>query len=298
LKPLPRGGRTTLLTAALVVAGLFAGLWTFRRELLAFFILRDQFERLPHNEQGYAEYRHRATGIVFVRLPGGTFLMGSGKEERQHDNPFISDPTLGLPEYFVDEEPRHVVTVSPFLIAKYEVSQTQWANVMGTNPSHVKGEDHPVEWVTWDECLDFCRRTGLSLPTEAQWEYACRAGTSGPYGGSGLLEEMGWGGKTAAKGGHRPVGQKKANGFGLHDMHGNVSEWVEDVMDEAFYSRPEALGLDPVCTTTSPERPDCGRVARGGGTHHALFCRSAVRVSYQTDTRSADLGFRPAFNLR
>jgi len=197
------------------------------------------------------------------------------------------------------------VTLSPFLIAKYEVTEAQWTRIMGKNPSHLKGEDHPVESVTWFDCQAFSAASGLALPSEAQWEYACRAGTSERYGGTGKLEDMGWSASKDAPA-HQPVGRKKANGFGLHDMHGNVSEWVEDIKDKVFYSRPEAAGPDPVCKMRPadqllPGEVDGGEapcVARGGGTHHALFCRSAVRTAYYPSDGSADLGLRPVFNLR
>jgi hypothetical protein len=143
------------------------------------------FTFLGCNEQGYPEYTHDVTGIIFVRLPGGKFNMGSPADEPFRD---------------VDEGPVHEVTLSPFLMGKHEVTQAQWKQVMGLNPSCFQvgqecadrlppdgnGDNLPVEQVSWDDCQEFEAKTGLTLPTEAQWEYACRAGTQTAFSfGSG-----------------------------------------------------------------------------------------------------------------
>ncbi|MBQ7251782.1 MAG: SUMF1/EgtB/PvdO family nonheme iron enzyme, partial [Kiritimatiellae bacterium] len=128
---------------------------------------------------------------------------------------------------------RKVTLTRGFWMAKTEVTQRQWESVMGRNPSRFKGPDLPVESVKWGECMEFCRRAGngLDLPTEAQWEYACRAGATGEYGGNGNLDAMGW---YDANGRHEthPVGRKRPNAWGLHDMHGNVWEWCRDCFAE------------------------------------------------------------------
>ena len=187
-------------------------------------------------------------------------------------------------------ELQHEVTVSHFLIAKYEVTQTEWRNVMGNDPSRVTGDTHPVERVSWEDCQEACEKLGLSLPTEAQWEYACRAGTQGTFGGTGKLDDMGW--YKANSGGkfHTAVGQKEPNGFGLYDMHGNVWEWCQDSFEKEFYSRSEATKRNPCCTSGSKDR-----VMRGGFSFEdASLCRSAHRDSQPQGLRSPAIGFRPS----
>ncbi len=160
---------------------------------------------------------------------------------------------------------------------------------MGSNPSRLKGENLPVDSVSWEDCSEFCNKTKLSLPTEAQWEYACRAGTSTPYAfGETLSEEQ------ANFGGYEmlAVDSFEPNGFGLHNMHGNVSEWCQDVYDAEFYKKPEATQKNPVCTSGSGER-----VFRSGGWGFAPWlCRSASRHHLRPSSRSAGNGFRPAYN--
>jgi formylglycine-generating enzyme required for sulfatase activity len=230
---------------------------------------------LAVNGEGYLEYRHVQTGIVLVRLPGGRFDMGSPDTEEGR---------------FSAEGPVHEVTLSPFLIAKTEVTQAQWRGILGSAPSGFTGDDSlPVENVSWDDIQEFETRTGLALPSEAQWEYACRAGTTGSYAGTGNLDDMGWyhddsGGATHAAGG------KRANGFGLLDVHGNVAEWCEDVYDAGFYGKPAAAGPDPLSAAGSENR-----VVRGGSwLDLARDCRSASRNWALPSFRHDHLGFRPA----
>jgi formylglycine-generating enzyme required for sulfatase activity len=246
------------------------------------------------NDQGYREYTHDQTGIVFVLLPGGEFEMGSPEDE----------PNRGG-----DESPVHTVTLSPFLIAKYEVTQAQYAQVMqghptlDPTPSRFTGNaQRPVEQVSWDDLKagdGFLARTGLSLPTEAQWEYAARGETrtafsfgdecnAGTCSSCATADDfMLW--CANAGGSTHPLGEKLPNPFGLHDMHGNVWEWCEDVYDEEFYGTPAAAGPNPVSTAGS-----VFHVCRGGSwSGYALHCRSMFRLSLPPDVRNISGGFRP-----
>jgi formylglycine-generating enzyme required for sulfatase activity len=198
------------------------------------------------------------------------------------------------------------VDLSPFLIAKHEVTQAQWNVVMeGRNPSRFDGDALPVERVSWNVCTGFCKKIGLSLPTEAQWEYACRAGTSTrfSFGQTITLDEVNFNGDDPALSGDDSeefrrkqtveVGSLPANGFGLHEMHGNVAEWCKDVFDRNFYRQPRASGPDPLCNP--PHRLE--RVVRGGSFHApAPRCRSGFRGDQPQPRmhRAPFIGFRPA----
>lgn len=266
----PTGRRVAIASGIALLLLLPVVIWTTWADIL--FVIN--FESLGLNEQGYREYSHRQTGIVFVSLPGGTFMMGSPESEEGR---------------YEDEGPVHEVTLSPFMIGKYEVTQEQWIAVMGQPPHGFSfpGDNNPADTISWNDIQGFEAATGLGLPTEAQWEYACRAGTPGPYAGTGNLDDMGWYRDNSGEPTH-PVGQKQANQFGLHDMHGNVWEWCEDVYDETFYSK-DVPGFDPLSTAGSEDR-----VYRGGAMNaHALHCRSAGRLSGLTTERDHEIGFRP-----
>ena len=227
--------------------------------------------------------------LDLVWIEPGTFTMGSPASEVGRDG---------------DEGPQTQVRLTKgFWLGKFEVTQAQWQELMGNNPSDFQnaGRDAPVEMVSWDQSMAFCRKlteqeqragrlpTGYryTLPTEAQWEYAARAGTASPYGVTGNLEDIGW--YSANSGGTtKPVGQKRANAWGLHDMHGNVWEWCSDW-----------FGNYPGGNATDPTGPSSGsyRVSRGGSWYFgALPCRSACRVSRLPGFRDLDFGFRLALS--
>jgi len=212
------------------------------------------------------------TSMQFVSVKPGCFQMGES----------------------VSYETNHRVCLSAYAIGKYEVTQAQWQKIMGNNPSTFKGSNKPVEQVSWDDVQDFIRQlnqqTGQSyrLPTEAEWEYACRSGgRDQTYCGGNNAGRVGWYDDNSGAETHS-VGQKQANGLGIYDMSGNVWEWVQDWYDGDYYDNSP---------TNNPKGPGgrSGRVFRGGGWGgHASSLRSADRRNVSPGYRFSVLGFRLA----
>lgn len=178
-----------------------------------------------------------------------------------------------------------------FWMAKYPVTQAQWRSVMGTNPSYFPGDDNPVDSVSWGECLLFCQKAGLRLPTEAEWEYACRAGNAGEIAGTGQLDQMGWHDGNAFRKTH-PVGKKEPNKWGLYDMHGNVSEWCADQSSR-----------DPNKEAMNPDWPEdkATHLTRGGNwsvRDKDKLCNASERLFIADRDRHNTVGFRPVLNLQ
>ena len=213
------------------------------------------------------------TGMKLVYVPEGCFMMGSNE---------IGD----------DEKPVHKVCVDAFRMGKYEVTQGQWRKVLRTNPAHFqKGDSYPMEQVSWWDVQKFIAelnsKTGRKyrLPTEAEWEYACRANGSGKYCGGDTADALAWSWENSDKSTH-PAGKKQSNGFGLHDMSGNVWEWCSDWYATDYYS---------TSPPDNPTGPSSGsyRVIRGGGWDYIPgFVRSAFRYGSTPDYSSSILGFR------
>jgi len=228
--------------------------------------------------------------IEFVLIPAGEFDMGS--QVSLKSNPHPIDDFL------------HTVYISqPFFLSKYEITQAQWETVMRTNPSRCKGSELPVENVEKGEAIDFCRKLDkltkkhFRLPTEAEWEYACRAGTQTRfyYGEDptySQLKNYAWYG-TMSQGRTQPVGKKIPNAFGLYDMMGNVTEWCQDTYFETYYK--ESPRVDPKSTKKSN-----WDVTRGGSVHVALnlpdHCASAYRGP--DDWKNCWTGFRVIMQIQ
>ena len=250
------------------------------------------------------------TGLVFVLLPGGTFQMGAQKGDP-------SGPNYD-PQATDDEGPVHAVTLSPFFLSKYEMTQGQWLRFVGKNPSHYQPPGglapsllHPVEQVSWLDCTREMERLELSLPSEAQWEYGARGGTRGVWwtgsereslrGVANLADQAGaragaawqdikdWPELDDGFAVHAPVERFAPNPFGLHNVCGNVWELCLDGYDGDFYGK--AASKDPV----SPLEGSSSRVNRGGGFDFAASsARSASRDSGTPSDDVDDLGLRPA----
>jgi formylglycine-generating enzyme required for sulfatase activity len=234
-------------------------------------------------------------GMKLKLIPAGEFLMGSPLSEKDRGSSEGKDG------------PHRVRITNPFYLGTTEVTQGQWTAVMETTPwrgeTFVKeGNDYAATYVSWNDAVEFCRRLSAKesrtyrLPTEAEWEYACRAGTTTAYsfGDSAVsLKDYAWFAENAydvdEKYAHR-VGQKRANAFGLYDMHGNVYEWCQDWYDGSFYETAAAKQANPVNLTGASSR-----VFRGGcWNSFARVCRSATRDNYSPDYRYDYLGFRVA----
>ena len=203
-----------------------------------------------------------------------------------------------------DEKPVHEVKIDSFLISKYEVTQGIWQKIMNNNPSiFKKGDNYPVEEVSWDDCDAFCKKTGLRLPTEAEWEYAARAGTNTKYyWGNEPDGNYMWYWDNSGKTTHL-VGQRKPNGFGLYDILGNVSEWCSDWYGEDYYKEfsPSAKGGSASGGKDNPKGPTIGQyhVLRGGSWLNARYgCRSALRAWSVPYGCNGLYGFRCARDLR
>jgi serine/threonine protein kinase/formylglycine-generating enzyme required for sulfatase activity len=251
-----------------------------------------------------------ATGLVLVLVPGGTFWMGSQKEDPNGHN---------YDKVRLEDEVLHQRTVSAFFLSKFELTQGQWLRLTGNNPSdrpvgvRILGKTvtllNPVENISWGMCQGVLLRHDLTLPAEAQWEYAARAGTQTTWWTGGSRESLVGAANVAdvaysrkfvevqrfeelindGYATHAPVGSFRANGFGLHDMVGNVTEWCEDPFsaDASRSSNPES------------DEPHAGegepRIIRGGSWNFtALYGRSAYRLYADLGHRNGDLGVRPA----
>jgi formylglycine-generating enzyme required for sulfatase activity len=255
--------------------------------------------------QGYFFLEDLGNGIILemVAIPGGMFWMGSPNRE------------LGR---LSEEGPQRLVSVTPFFIGKFTVTQAQWQAVaalppihrpLDPEPSRFRGADRPVEQVSWYDCQEFCARLSLKtgrayrLPTESEWEYACRAGTTTPfYFGYTLTTDLanyngqepyGEGPIGEYRKGTTPVGSFGiANAFGLYDMHGNVWEWCADPWHENYQNAPSDKQV------WESDGNDAYRVLRGGSWNsYAWYCRSACRDRYQPDVRHASNGFRVAVSF-
>ena len=218
-------------------------------------------------------------GMTFILIRPGEFMMGSPASENGR---------------FDDEVQHQVKITQPFMMATTPVTQAQWYAVMQTDPSYFKGDDLPVEQVDWNDAVDFCRKLSAKekkqyrLPTEAEWEYGCRAGTTTAYytgDAESALDEAGWYHGNSDRKTH-PVGQKKPNAWGLYDMHGNVLQWCQDV----YGDYPAGAVSDPRGAKPNNES---SRVLRGGSWYDApQNCRSADRDGCASGGRYDGVGFR------
>jgi formylglycine-generating enzyme required for sulfatase activity len=230
--------------------------------------------------------------MKFVLVPRGEFIMGSPETE-------IGRRT--------DEGPQLKVTITkPFYIGVMEVTQKQWKAVMGNNPSHFRGDNLPVEQVSWNDCQEFLAKLSAKnggvfrLPTEAEWEYVCRAGTTTPFNIGNTInpDQANFDGRfiygNGSKGKQREkttsAGTLVSNAWGLYDMHGNVNEWCEDLYNESYCGERSIID-------SAGHSKDNKRVCRGGCYEDSPEnCRSATRSGINSSFKMRYLGFRVVFH--
>ncbi|MCE2718969.1 MAG: SUMF1/EgtB/PvdO family nonheme iron enzyme [Dolichospermum sp.] len=245
-------------------------------------------------QSSFTEDLGNGVKLEMIAIPGGTFLMGSPASEAERQD---------------HESPQHQVTVPSFFMGKYPLTQAQYQAIIGKNPSNFKGNNRPVETVSWDDAVLFCeelsQKTGKNyrLPSEAEWEYACRAGTKTPFsfGDNITTDLVNYNGnypyKSAPKGKYREqttdVGTFPPNAFGLYDMHGNVWEWCEDDWHENYINAP---------TNGSAWNSQSGtkyKLLRGGSwSYNAGPCRAANRSWLSRGSRYDLYGFRVVSSFR
>ena len=265
-----------------------------------------EISRVQKQNKYFAEDLGQGISLAMVAIPGGSFLMGSPEGEGG-----------------ADEKPQHRVAVRPFYMGKFPVTQGEWSAVaampkvqrdLNPDPSSFKGDMRPVEKVSWDDAVEFCQRLSrhtnrdYRLPSEAEWEYACRAGTTTHYHfGDTITGEyvncncqktvvisegiLGIGRKEEKKGIYKgqttEVGRFPPNAFGLCDIHGNVWEWCLDHWHDSYEGAP----TDGSAWLSSNESES--RLLRGGSWYsHPWFCRSANRDWYARDDQYGSIGFR------
>nr|WP_281256990.1 bifunctional serine/threonine-protein kinase/formylglycine-generating enzyme family protein [Calothrix elsteri] len=261
----------------------------------------DVIKREQKEAKHLIENLRNGVTLEMVEIPGGTFTMGSPEAEA---------------EKVCWESPQHQVTVPSFFMGKYQVTQAQYQAVMRNNPSNVKGEKRPVEQVSWSDAVKFCQkisrkiRKTYRLPSEAEWEYACRAGTTTPfYFGETITTDLanyrgtdwdingtvypgnyGQGPKGKYREETTPVGNFPPNAFGLYDMHGNVREWCQDSWHENYNDAPSdgSAWID--------NNNDSKLVRSGSWFNFPENCRSAVRYFNSRGSRYDNYGFRLVFS--
>jgi formylglycine-generating enzyme required for sulfatase activity len=251
--------------------------------------------RYRRTNKSYTEDLGSGVKLTLMLIPGGEFLMGAPADEPESDE---------------REQPQHLVRVSQFLMGRYPVTQAQWRVVAGykqinkelkLNPSNFKGDNRPVENVSWNDAQEFCRRLSVKseknyqLPSEAQWEYACRAKTVTPFHFGEIIttEVANYNDSNESQGKYQKkttdVGSFPANDWGLHDMHGNVWEWCEDDWHGSYEGAP----VDGSAWVDAADQASRARILRGGSWYfYPRNCRSAVRDLFTRDFTFDFVGFR------
>jgi formylglycine-generating enzyme required for sulfatase activity len=280
-----------------------------------------------HRGKYFTEKLEDTIGLDMMLIPPGSFMMGQTEAEKKEIIRLVGEEDYQ--SYYARELPRHSVTVPSFFMGKYAITQAQWRIVATTypqvtqeldsDPSNFKGDNLPVEQVSWDDAQEFCARLSnhtkrnYRLPSEAEWEYACRAGTETPFHFGETIDatlanycaqdreiskknypgiyDRGILGEYREK--TTKVGTFLPNAFGLYDMHGNVLEWCEDDFHSDYKGAP-----DDGSAWVESDRENARKLLRGGSWYNnPVDCRSANRNNYTRDDRNSIVGFRVSCSL-
>ncbi|QEI40176.1 Serine/threonine-protein kinase pkn1 [Dolichospermum sp. UHCC 0315A] len=257
-------------------------------------VTTNKFGKIIQRQQRIAKYFIEDLGngvtLDMAAIPGGTFMMGSPENEAGRSD---------------NESPQHQVTVPSFFMGKYPVTQAQYQAIMGTNPSDFKGDNRPVERVSWTNAVAFCEKLSQKigktyrLPSEAEWEYACRAGTTTPFhfGETITTDLANYDGNYTYHGGIKGIYRKEttevgsfgvANNFGLYDMHGNVWEWCQDSWHNSYKGAP----TDGSAWLDTEENTNFKLLRGGSWNDDPGNCRSACRYNNNLDDYDDNIGFR------
>jgi len=284
-----KGKRTAVWIGAALLALAIGAAYVLREDIRLWLALSSQFETLGKNEQGYHEFRHRETGIVFVYLPGGTCEVGTTDEE-WYEHLFATEEIEGLrddpklleelaEDYGEDRLERQSVEIAPFLIAKYELTNEVYEPLILSGAPQEGDETLPADELTRIALEEFWKATGLEIPNEYEWEYAALGGQTRTWWSQQDMTRYAWIADTCED--VQIVGTKEPNGFGLHDVFGNVSEWClsDSQTGIASCERFAIRGMDVY--------------ARSSGTPFV----NRYSVDEKTNIEPVAMGLRPVFRL-
>lgn len=282
-----------ILLAVLTLIIFFSIQNIIRREIF----LSLHFTHIGKNKFGFKEYKHDDTGIIFILLPKTETKIGSSIQDKDKLTQYAHSPSPAgcgysqtdkklIQDWLQTEMPQRLVTLDTFMISKFEISRRQWAFFENSGSEFKNLSDLP-KTMTWFEAKAFCQNYGFELPTEAQWEYACRAGSTSMFSFGDAVD------KTYANFENKyvDINELLPNDFGLHNMHGNVAEWC---IDDYVKNPIQHTGINPTNPSVLLNDNKASKVVRGGARMDSTWCaRSAVRMLFEPHESGESIGLRP-----